>query len=58
MTITLPDSINPNDLLAALGAGAQVITAQATPRDDTAGLYAETLRAVRDEVARSSRKSA
>lgn len=58
MNIQLPSSINPNDLIAALGAGAQGIKGNPDPNDPMADYYANTLRNFRDEVVRESRKPA
>lgn len=56
MHIQIPDHIDPNDLIAAINAGAEAIHKNVQqPADPLAGYYHHTLRDFRDAVVRATR---
>lgn len=56
MLIELPAHINPNDLIAALSAGAEAIGKGGQPSDPMTAYNAKTLRDFRDVVVQAARK--
>jgi len=56
MHIEIPPHINPNDLIAAITAGAEAINRNGNPADPMNSYNHATLRDFREAVVRASRK--